>query len=71
MVLPAGLVADIIFKNRGPMEAANDELSHRADFVRTDWCAKHWSAASRRPRMDGSFGRPNVLEALAKQLQEI
>jgi hypothetical protein len=29
-------------------------LVARADFVRTDWCAKHWSAASRRPRMDGS-----------------
>ena len=24
---------------QGPMEAANDfELSHKADFVRTDWC---------------------------------
>lgn len=28
---------------KGPMEAANDfELSHRADYVRTDWCAKHY-----------------------------
>lgn len=28
---------------KGPMEAANDfDLSHRADFARTDWCAKHY-----------------------------
>eukprot|EP00928_Gymnodinium_smaydae_P038741 TRINITY_DN26648_c0_g2_i1.p1 TRINITY_DN26648_c0_g2~~TRINITY_DN26648_c0_g2_i1.p1 ORF type:complete len:545 (-),score=124.55 TRINITY_DN26648_c0_g2_i1:37-1671(-) len=28
---------------KGPMEAANDfELAHRADFERTDWCAKHY-----------------------------
>jgi len=28
---------------KGPMEAANDfELAQRADFVRTDWCAKHY-----------------------------
>eukprot|EP00415_Alexandrium_ostenfeldii_P000692 UN0692 len=28
---------------KGPMEAANDfELNHRADFVRTDWCARHY-----------------------------
>lgn len=28
---------------KGPMEAANDfELSHRADYVRTDWCSKHY-----------------------------
>jgi len=28
---------------KGPMEAANDfELSHRADFIRTDWCARHY-----------------------------
>lgn len=28
---------------KGPMEAANDfEFSHKADFVRTDWCTKHY-----------------------------
>jgi len=28
---------------KGPMESANDfELSHRADYVRTDWCSKHY-----------------------------
>lgn len=28
---------------KGPMESANDfELAHRADFVRTDWCSKHY-----------------------------
>lgn len=28
---------------KGPMESANDfELTHKADFVRTDWCAKHY-----------------------------
>jgi len=28
---------------KGPMEAANDfEFNHMADFVRTDWCAKHY-----------------------------
>lgn len=28
---------------KGPMEAANDfEFAHRADYVRTDWCAKHY-----------------------------
>lgn len=27
----------------GPMEAANDfELAHKADYVRTDWCAKQY-----------------------------
>eukprot|EP00933_Yihiella_yeosuensis_P035776 TRINITY_DN29382_c0_g1_i2.p1 TRINITY_DN29382_c0_g1~~TRINITY_DN29382_c0_g1_i2.p1 ORF type:complete len:106 (+),score=11.41 TRINITY_DN29382_c0_g1_i2:72-389(+) len=32
---------------KGPMEAANDfELTHRADFVRTDWCAKHYGGLS-------------------------
>lgn len=32
---------------KGPMEAANDfELAQRADFVRTDWCAKHYGGLS-------------------------
>lgn len=40
---------------KGPMEAANDfELGHRADFVRTDWCAKQYGL-SQTP--DGWFFR--------------
>ncbi|CAK8998718.1 unnamed protein product [Durusdinium trenchii] len=32
---------------KGPMEAANDfEFKHRADFIRTDWCAKHYGGLS-------------------------
>lgn len=28
---------------KGPMEAANDfEFNHRADYVRTDWCTRHY-----------------------------
>merc|ERR1712032_1641974 len=41
---------------KGPMEAANDfEFNHVANFVRTDWCAKHTDY--RRPLTVGSSGR--------------
>jgi len=40
---------------KGPMEAANDfAFTHRADFVRTDWCARHYGL-SQTP--DGWFFR--------------
>eukprot|EP00435_Cladocopium_sp_Y103_P069368 s737_g33.t1 len=72
VVIPAGelgILVPVVFCilsadwRKGPMEAANDfELSHRADFVRTDCRAKHYGGLSQTGSEGQTSSRHLLLE---------